>query len=183
MRKVALIVSAAALALGGVAYAAPDMMRGGDMTRAEAQEKAEARFTKMDVNNDGQLNAEDRAERMNSRFDTLDTDGDGAISRTEFAAGHENMRGHHADRGDGKQRGWKGKGKGHKRGDMMKLADSNGDGSVSSAEFTAARLARFDQTDANNDGTITRDERRAAHKEMRSKWKAQRDIAPEASSE
>jgi Ca2+-binding EF-hand superfamily protein len=176
MRKLALAVSAAALAAGGIAYAAPGMMDGGDMTRAEAQEKAQERFAKMDINQDGQLNADDRAARMDGRFDTLDADGNGAISREEFIAGHDAMGGHRADRGEDGHHGWKGgKGKGHERGDMMKMADKDGDGTVSSAEFAAAHLAMFDKADTNQDGTVTRDERRAAHKEMRTKWKDRKE--------
>lgn len=37
-------------------------------------------------------------------------------------------------------------------------ADTNGDGSVSRAEYAAARMARFDKLDRNGDGAISRDD-------------------------
>ena len=48
------------------------------------------------------------------------------------------------------------------RGMMLKMADTNNDGAISQAEFTAAALKHFDQMDANHDGKVTQDERQAA---------------------
>ena len=53
------------------------------------------------------------------------------------------------------------------RGMMMARADADGDGTVSQAEFTSAALARFDSADANNDGTVTAEERREQRSERR----------------
>lgn len=167
-------LSALVLAAGGAAFAAPGMMGGGDVTRAQAQEKAGEMFARKDANGDGVLNDADREARLAKRFDMLDTNGDGAISREEFAAGHDGMGGHHMAAGDDGKPGWKGKGgkhRGEMRGAMMDKADTDGDGSVSAAEFTAAHLAMFDKADADKDGTLTPDERRAAFKNMRAKWK------------
>lgn len=167
-------VSALVLAAGGAAYASPGMMGGGDVTRAEAQEKSDAMFARMDANGDGVLNDADREARLAKRFEGLDTDGNGSISREEFVAGHDDKGGHHMADGDEDKPGPKGRGDKHHggmRGAMMDKADTNGDGAVSSAEFKAAHMAMFDKADTNKDGTITKDERRAAMKDMRAGWK------------
>jgi len=57
---------------------------------------------------------------------------------------------------------------------MLAMADTNGDKAISSAEFTAAAIARFDRADANGDGTLTTAERKAAREAMRAEWKAKR---------
>jgi hypothetical protein len=54
------------------------------------------------------------------------------------------------------------------------MADTNGDKAISRAEFDAATVARFTKADANGDGTITKEERRAARQEMREQRKAAR---------
>ena len=91
---------------------------------------------------------------------------EGVLSREEFAAG-QGMRGHGKgkDDMDGSRRGQM---RDH-AGKMKERADTNGDGSVSKAEFDAAHMAMFDKADANGDGTVTNEERRAAFKEMRAK--------------
>ena len=50
---------------------------------------------------------------------------------------------------------------------MGKMADTNKDGAVSRAEFLAAHDAHFAKVDANKDGSITPDERKAAMAQMR----------------
>lgn len=160
-------VGAIVLAAGGVAYAAPDMMKG-EMTKAEAQAKADEMFARMDVNGDGKLDDADREARLAKKFAELDKDGNGSISRAEFIAGHGekggNRMGHAGGHGPDDKKG------GHHGGmrDMMKdKADINNDGAVSAAEFKAAHLAMFEKADANKDGKVTHEERRAAHKAMR----------------
>jgi len=46
------------------------------------------------------------------------------------------------------------------------MADLNKDGRVSLQEATTAALQHFDQADANRDGQITPEERRAMHQRM-----------------
>lgn len=179
--KITLGLSAAALALGTTAYAQdadgppdgpPGMMAHGakmpakDMTRAEAQKRAEALFDKLDLNHDGKLDAADRKLMRDTmrtrRFDKLDTNHDGMISRAEFMA----------DKGpeeDGKPRHGK-----HRHGmrnhgpwGMMRMADSNKDRAISKQEFVAAALKRFDLADTNHDGIVTVAERKAAFEKMR----------------
>jgi len=101
-KTIALGISAAALAIGGVAVAetsarAPGM-RGFDangdgvITKAEAQTAAAALFAKLDANKDGKLDKADReqarAQMREQLFTKLDTNSDGAISRAEFMADH-----------------------------------------------------------------------------------------------
>src|SRR3546814_20375997 len=59
------------------------------------------------------------------------------------------MRGHHGKRGG--QHGMR----------MMGKADTDGDKAISQAEFQTAALARFDAADANKDGQVTSEERKA----------------------
>ena len=135
------------------------------ITRAEFVDARIARLTALDTNRDGVVSPEERAaamqarraERAGDRFAKLDANGDGSISRTEFDAGHaarpdrgpraeraghrEDRRGgaHHAMRGQGRERG-----------------------PVVIAEASAKLGERFDKMDADRDGVISADERRAA---------------------
>jgi hypothetical protein len=47
----------------------------------------------------------------------------------------------------------------------MTDADANGDGAISQAEFQAAAVQRFDRADADNNGTVTREERKATRQQ------------------
>lgn len=58
--------------------------------------------------------------------------------------------------------------RGHGMGRMMqRMADSNGDGAVTREEFTASMAQHFDRMDANKDGQVTPEERRAMRQSMR----------------
>jgi len=161
-------LSAIALATGGVAFAhnhgggmKADTDGNGQVSRAEAEAGAAARFARMDANNDGALTAADREARMAEHrakmFTALDADKNGQISRDEFMT--HKPEGMHAGMGHG---GHKMGMRGHRGGGMMMgMADANKDGSVSKAEFTAAALARFDKTDADKNGQISAEERKA----------------------
>lgn len=184
MRKITMTASVAALLVGTAAFAHGMMGMGdGDITRAEAQQKAAAMFARMDANGDGLLNDADRTARLEQRFQAMDADHNGSISHDEFMAGHADR--HHGDgpmghdmkmgydmkmggdmKMDGHGMGPMGRmGHGH-RGMLMKMADKNGDGSVSAAEFSEAHLAMFDKADTNHDGTLTAAERHAAMESM-----------------
>jgi len=173
-------LSAIALATGGVAFAhsyggggmKADTDGNGQVSRAEAEAGAAARFARMDANNDGALTAADREARMTEHrskmFTALDADKNGQISRDEFMT--HKPEGMHAGMGHG----------GHKMGMhgsrgggmMMGMADSNKDGSVSKAEFTTAALARFDRTDTDKNGQVSPEERKAMHDQMRETWRS-----------
>ena len=165
MKKTILAAGAALIAIGGAAFAAQPghgpMDRNADMTMADAQARSDAMFARMDANGDGRIDDADREARQQARFDRLDTNKDGALSPEEFAA-----RGERMGRGDG-ECGHRGHGMGGMRGGMMKMADANGDGAVDKAEFDAMHTQHFTMMDADNDGTVTAEERKTARQQMR----------------
>jgi len=140
------------------------------ITKAEAMAAADARFAKIDVNGDGSLNAADRTAMMTKRFAIIDTNGDGSISQSEFIATQQAGAERRADRRErrmerigvrareGRQRGRLGAAA------MLVRADTNGDKSVTQAEYRAAIDARFNKADANQDDSISIEERQAVRK-------------------
>lgn len=181
----------------GVLYAAPGMMDGDaakTVTWAEAQAKSTEMFAKLDVNKDGLLSPADRDAKIGEMFDKIDTNHDGAISKDEFIAHHRGMMG--GDHGMGPAGGAAGdrpamgmrgrhmgmdgpRGEGGRMGHemggrmgggammMARMADANKDGQITRAEYDTAVKAHFDKVDANHDGKITPDERKAARDAMR----------------
>lgn len=147
MRNLTLALSAAALTISGAAFAqaAPTQPRAAkpDLTRAEAQTRAQAMFARMDGNGDGTLNEADRAVMQDRRFQQMDTDRNGALSRAEFEAMH-------AKRGERGGRMAKRAGapaqteaqKAERKAEMFARLDTDRNGSVSRAELDAARSAR-----------------------------------------
>ena len=155
-------LSALALTFAGTAFAqqtTPPNKPFTELTRAQAQTKAEEMFVQLDANKDGVVNSADREAQIKAMrertFAALDTDKNGQISRDEFM---------NADRADmrGKQnRGAKGPGAAQ-------------DTSFTKAEFVTAALTRFDQLDANKDGKVTAAERKAGRDAMRSDGRAKK---------
>ena len=112
MKKLALSLSAAALAItgAGVAYADhhggkhnPDSDGDGVISAAEHSAHADAMFARLDANSDGVINAEDRAAHMAARaekreerranfFAEADANGDGELTAEEMQAAHEARR-------------------------------------------------------------------------------------------
>ncbi len=166
IKKTILAAGVAVMAMGTVAYAAPGMMKAdAPKTLAEATTQANTMFDRMDANNDGKIDAADRAARQARMFDRIDTDKNGSISKAEFAAMHE-MRGERRGKGGrGDHMGM--------RGGMM--GDTNGDGTITRAEFDAGVKARFAKLDTNGDGTVSATERTAARDKMRAERKEMRD--------
>lgn len=163
-------ISALALGLAGVAYAADEMPGDplGDktVTKAEFLAKGAAMFDKMDVNHDGKLDAADRAAHEGAMFNQLDTDHNGSLSKAEFAAAHQ--RGPEGAGGKGMRHGGpEGEHGGHMGMMMMRMADTNNDGAVTRDEFAAAQAKHFDMMDTNHDGQLTQAERKAAHDKMK----------------
>jgi Ca2+-binding EF-hand superfamily protein len=157
-----------------------DPMGDKTITRAEAAAKATEMFDKMDANHDGKVDKADREARQMAHFDKMDTDHNGSISRDEFIAAHQ-MKPMGAGAPDGAKMGsgmgqGMGKGMGHGMGGRMhgagammmmaRMADTNNDHAISKAEFTAAALKHFDMADANHDGKLTPEERKAAMAKM-----------------
>jgi hypothetical protein len=129
-------------------------------------------------------------------FERLDSDGSGQISKGEFLAdkgpgdkgpgddgpdgdGDDGPHGDgpHGDGPHGDGPHGDGPGHGHDKGPgmhmsggmmaMAELADTNHDGAISQAEFTAAAMQRFEAMDTNHDGQVTREERQAARGQMK----------------
>ena len=88
-----------------------------------------------DTNGDGKISRAEFAAISEQRFTRMDKNSDGAVTADEL--------GDMAGRGPG--------------GGVM-AADTDHDGKVSHAEFTAMSTARFARMDANSDGDITADE-------------------------
>jgi hypothetical protein len=156
-------------------YAAPDGRADQDgnrvVTKAEAMAAADAVFAKMDANADGTLNEGDKTAMLAKRFAAIDTDKNDSISQAEFMAAHEMLGERRMSRREKRMEHRK-MSKRHKREggrggpmDMMARADSNGDKAISQPEFRAAAAARFAKADANKDGRITPDERKAGRKD------------------
>ncbi|HVY99814.1 MAG TPA: EF-hand domain-containing protein [Dongiaceae bacterium] len=94
----------------------------------------------------------------------VDTDHDGKISKVEFDAESATLFKRLDKNSDGKiaadevpARHW------GARGPQFGMMDTDKDGKVTKAEFTAAEDRMFQKLDANGDGVITRDEMQAAH--------------------
>ncbi|MDE1467397.1 EF-hand domain-containing protein [Aurantiacibacter sp. D1-12] len=178
MKKTLMIALAAGgLTIGGAAIAQD---RGGDVTRADAEARAAEHFERMDLTGDGVLNAQDREARALERFNSADANGDGALTFAETQAAREARRAERqerrAERGERGQRGPRmGRRGGHGGGErMMRMADTDGDGSISRTEFMTAAMARFDRADADGDGTVTAEERRAQRAERRGQMRGER---------
>ncbi len=183
-RTLALVAALAATGTAGIAIAQPGQRADKDVTRADVETRTAKAFQRMDANGDGKLDQADREAMRARMFDRMDADGNGSISRAEFDAAHQNrraMRGQRADNGpaDGTRMGRHHRGGHHGMRGMgvMKRADANNDGAVSQAEFTAARLARFERMDADGNGTVTVAERKAAREKMRALRKDRRTAA------
>jgi hypothetical protein len=186
MRKLTFSIALSTLATATVALAAPGMgghkMPQGDVTRAQAEAAAGERFARMDANGDGLINQADREARRAKMIARLDTDKDGTVSAEERAAARANRPegaragkrgGDHAGHAGMAGKRMAGRGMG-----MMKMADTDGNGALSRAEFTAAALKRFDRIDADRNGTVTETERKTAREAMRAQWQARKAAAP-----
>jgi len=161
------------------------------ITRAEFVDARIARLTALDTNHDGVVSSEERAaamqarraERAGDRFAKLDANGDGSISRAEFDAGHAAR----PDRGPRAERASHREGR---RGGAHRAMRGQGRerGPVVIADASAKLGARFDKMDADRDGVISAEERRAAmsaqreqRQERRAARQAQRPMQQPAS--
>ncbi len=176
------VLAAAAVAAVATPLLAQQMARpqsgGAGMTRAQVESRVRERFAQVDANRDGFVTKaegetmrdrirgerrENRGERRAASFAALDANKDGQISRAEFDA----PRG--GDRAERRERRMERRAfRAHHRGlarfggaKLFERLDADRDSRVSLAEVTGAALRRFDMSDANKDGTVTREERRA----------------------
>lgn len=170
------------------------------VTQADFVQRRVERLRAADANRDGTVTAEEmraaaqakRAERRTALFERLDADKDGSISRAEFEAPRADGQraGQRAGRGERGHRGPRAEhaGRGH-RGGMHGGAQRmgrNGEGRapivIAEAEQKAAQA--FARLDADHNGTLTVEERRAGMQarraEMREKRQERRQAAPAA---
>ena len=174
MKKLSIYAGLIALSVTSAAtvYAAPGAKADQDgtrvVTKAEAMAAGDARFARMDANQDGMLNAADKKAMMAKRFSEMDADNNGSVSQAEFIAMQEARADTRKDRRAARMERGKMAGQGGRRGGramgMMARAEVNGDKAVSQSEFRAAMEARFTKADANKDGSITAEERQAVRK-------------------
>ena len=145
--------------------------RDADLTRAAFVDARVARLTALDANRDGTVSLAEReaafeakrAERANERFAKLDANGDGAISRAEFEAGRPDRperpgRGPRPERDEGPRMAMRGPGGPGGPGGP----EGREPGPVVIAEVAAKLGERFDKMDADKNGVVTAEERRAA---------------------
>jgi hypothetical protein len=163
-----------------------EMKAARDARMADAQKKmAESRtrmFESMDTDKNGQISRGEwdahhagMQAKWAERRETAQADGTGRREmRMKLKDGDKGDRkGHrmmmHRD-AEGGGMGWGG-GFGGK---WFETADANTDGRVTLAEAKAKPLARFDASDTNKDGTLSPEERRAAHEARRAERRAER---------
>lgn len=102
-------------------------------------------FANADANQDGMITRAEFAATRAANFGRLDRNGDGAVSKDDLGR-LARMRAQAAQRFD----------------QLIKAADTNGDGKVTRQEFAAAPMPMFDRADANGDGQVDRSEAAAA---------------------
>ncbi|HRL05551.1 MAG TPA: hypothetical protein PL098_02415 [Brevundimonas diminuta] len=193
-------VLASALAVSGAAMAqAPAWTQTPDarphhaqmaepVSKADFVQRRVERLRAADANSDGQVTAEEmrtyaqarRAERRAARFDRLDANKDGVLDREEF-----NTPRARGERGEG-MGGRHGGGRNHRDANMRGTAR----GGESRFPIVIADVERraneaFARMDANSDGVLTQDERRAAMRanrgDMRQRHEQRRARTPAAS--
>jgi Ca2+-binding EF-hand superfamily protein len=107
------------------------------------------------------------------------------MSAAAFAFALPALADEHAGTGDKMMEDHKGMMMDHHK-DMMKMMDTNNDGKVSKAEFSAFHEKKFNEMDTNHDGSMDADEmrkgKRAMHEKMREhrKGKCAEDAADKA---
>ncbi len=153
-RKTLLMLAVLAALPAGTAFAAT----------APASDSQHASRATLDTNGDGVIDRGEAARhpRLADKFDELDKNKDGRLAKEEMPRRH--------GRGFGKD--------GHgPRETMMKL-DTDKDGRISRAEFSAGQAKsaeRFDQLDANKDGYIDRADRELRARQRTDAWFAKAD--------
>jgi Ca2+-binding EF-hand superfamily protein len=169
------------LALGGAAAFAQqngdqnpfqqlDADGNGEITQAEFQAHAEARFAKVDADGDGFVTAEEmkaagearHAERAAKMLGRFDTDGNGSLDASELEA----MGGKHGEMHGGKEGGKRGDKGGDKGARMIERMDANDDGKLSMEEMTQRHdpAKMFERLDKDENGSISAEEFEAAKK-------------------
>ncbi|WP_046651681.1 hypothetical protein [Brevundimonas diminuta] len=189
----ALAVSGAAMAQATARTQTPDArphhaQMAEPVSKADFVQRRVERLRAADANSDGQVTAEEmrtyaqarRAERRAARFDRLDANNDGVLDREEF-----NTPRARGERGEG-MGARHGGGRNHRDANMRGMA-RGGEGRFPIVIADVERRANeaFARMDANSDGVLTQDERRAAMRanrgDMRQRHEQRRARTPAAS--
>ncbi len=126
----------------------------------------EKMLAELDTNADGAISKEEISAHKAKHFAEMDTNKDGFVGEDEMIAAHEQKQAERKRKGAGK---------------MVGRLDTDGDGKISAAEFSAHEMPGFDKIDTNKDGSLSAEERaaaKAAHEGKRGK--RGRDKAPPA---
>lgn len=174
-------VSFAAL-IGGVALAqqaptGPAARQAQPVTQAAFVQTRVSRLTALDTNHDGTVSTEEmraaaqarRAERISQRFERLDADKNGQLSRAEFDAPRArngdrpaDQTAHRGSRGGQHHGRLMGRRGGHEVGQRI-----GRHGPVVIADVQTKLTENFARRDANHDGVLSPEERRAGRVAMR----------------
>ena len=145
----------------------------GNITRAEADASLAARFASIDANSDGFVTQDEMKAHHEARRAEMKADWEVKKAEAE-ATGKPAREGKmKRDMDPAKAAEWKAK-KTEKAAEHWAEMDSDNDGRLSAAEFTAAHGGFFDKMDSDSDGTITKAEIEAAKakkKERRGEWR------------
>jgi len=110
-----------------------------------------------DANQDGVITRVEFDAERSSAFTRLDANADGNITREERSEQMRALRAEHGGPGGHEGGGREGGRHGGHRG--LERADANNDGSITRDEFLARPVAHFEHLDANHDGVISIAER------------------------
>jgi Ca2+-binding EF-hand superfamily protein len=115
----------------------------------------------LDADGNGSVSIAEFRQHAAAMFQKFDPDGDGRVTVAELRARHEAMMSHRpgGPPPEGERRG-------PPRPPRLEQADSDGNGVVTLAEFTAMVEKHFSAADANGDGSVTPEEFEAAHRAM-----------------
>ncbi|WP_197489889.1 EF-hand domain-containing protein [Erythrobacter neustonensis] len=159
----ALALVAPAIAAPGGAHAGHD--RAQPLARAEMLAKVEQRFARLDTDRDGTISAAEmaahREARKAARAERLAAMS--AEDKARFEARKEARRAAMQERKAARLAA----GEPRKKGGWLARVDANGDGAVTRDEFAARALLRFDRMDADKNGTVTPEERKASRRAAR----------------
>jgi Ca2+-binding EF-hand superfamily protein len=147
------------LKLSGIGLAA--LLGLGAPAVALADDDAGARFKAMDTNGDGKISEAEHESSATAKFDTMDSNRDGRVTATEMDAFKANT---HKDKKAAK--GWSTT---YWSADRVKKLDTNGDGSLTIAEFQAGANTKFAEMDTNKDGFLSKSEVEAGYAKMQGK--------------
>lgn len=147
------------LTLGGTAFAAPEGKQAGfdrneTTTRAQMLASVNTRFDRIDTNKDGVIDAAEMEAGKAAMQQRRAKWREARVARAETAGTDANTPAMRERRG--KRMGADGQ-----RGMGLARLDTNGDGTITRAEFAAPAMQRFDRADADGDGVVTPAERAA----------------------